>query len=107
MLKSVMGVAAAAMLAAFTASGPASAADGQRQAQNRNPAVQQQAAGEEFSSQRRWRRYHRGWRYAYPRYRYRYWGPGPGAYYYGYPYAYRYYYPGPYVRFGPFAFGFY
>jgi hypothetical protein len=66
-----------------------------------------------------YRRYYRGYRYGYrrggwaPRYRYygygypyRYYGYGYPYRYYGYGYPYRYYAPGPYVRLGPFAFGF-
>ena len=107
MYKSLASCAAAAMLAAFAATGPTAAAD-QSQATGIN---KQQNAGEEFSSQRRVRRnrviVRRG--YYGPR---RYWGPGPyayGAYPYAYaqPYPYRYYRPGPAISFGvgPFGFG--
>lgn len=108
MYKSLASCAAAAMLAAFAATGPTAAAD-QSQATGIN---KQQNAGEEFSSQRRVRRnrviVRRGGYYG-PR---RYWAPGPyayGAYPYGYaqPYSYRYYRPGPAISFGvgPFGFG--
>jgi hypothetical protein len=96
------------MLATFAALGPTAAAD-QSQATGIN---NQQNAGEEFSSQRRYRRgrvvVHRHWA---PRYRY--YSPGPYAYA-PYPYAYahpypyrRYYRPGPFISFGvgPVGFG--
>ena len=101
MYKSLATCAAAAMLAAFAASSPTAAAD-QTHATGVN--TQQQNAGEEFSSQRRWR--HRRYvvrRYWGPR---AYWGPGPYAYYGAYPYAYSYpypYYRRPFISVGPFA----
>jgi len=58
-----------------------------------------------------YRRGYRGYGYRGPRYRYvrpyyrGYSGYGPG-YGYGYGYPYGYYSPGPYVRLGPFGFGF-
>jgi hypothetical protein len=109
MYKSLASCAAVAMLAAFAASSPSAAADG-TQATGVN--TQQQNAGEEFSSQRRYRRsrviVRRHWaprRYVVRR---SYWGPGPYAYPYAYAAPYPYYYrPGPFVSFGfgPFGFG--
>ncbi len=54
----------------------------------------------------RWRRHYVRRHWVGPRYRY--WGaPYPYPYYaYSYPYRYRYYAPGPWVRIGPFGFGF-
>jgi hypothetical protein len=89
MYKTVLGIAAASALAAFAASGPANAAE-QRQA----PGIHQQNVSEEFSSQRRYRRYRVVRPYwPGPRRVYRY-GPVPRAYAYPYAYApYAYAYP--------------
>jgi hypothetical protein len=92
------------MLAAIAMPGPTAAAE-----QRQDPGIQKQVRGEEFSAQRRYyrrgyvgRRFYGPRRYAYRGYGRRYYRPYPYYAYGGYPY----YSPGPFVRFGPFGFGF-
>jgi hypothetical protein len=98
-----LGAVAAVMLAATAIPGPAAAA------QRQGPGIHKQVSGEEFSAQRRYhrryvvRRHFAPRRFVYRRYGPRYYRPYP---YYAYGYPYRYYSPGPFVRFGPFGFGF-
>jgi hypothetical protein len=109
--KSVLGLAAATMLAAAVMpSAPASAAP------IRNaPGIAEHQSGVETVQYRRYnRRYYRG-----PVVRRGFYGPGPyayggGPYYYGSPYAYAapypyyrrgYYGPRPFIGIGPFGFG--
>jgi hypothetical protein len=101
MYKSLMGVAAAAMLAAVAT--PVNAA-----AIRHAPAIAEHQSNVDLVQHRRWNRRH--WR-GHARYG-RYWGPRRHDGYYARPYAYapypyyrRYYAPGPYVQFGPFGFG--
>jgi hypothetical protein len=90
MNKTLGGIAAAAMLVAIAIPGQVAAAE-----QRQDPGIHKQAVGEEFSSQRRYRRRVYVRRY-YPRYY--------GGYYPSYGYgAYPYwggYYGRPYVGFG-------
>lgn len=102
MYKSLMGVAAAAMMAAVAT--PADAA-----AIRHAPAISDHQSNVDTVQHRRWHRGHRGhWN------GHAHWGPRRHYGYYGYsrPYAYapypyyrRHYAPGPYVQFGPFGFG--
>jgi hypothetical protein len=99
MYRTLGGIAAAVMLAAIAV--PDTAA-----AQQQDPGIHKQVAGEEFSSQRRYYGRYYARRYWGPRY-YGYWGPRyyrPSYYAYGYPYYYRpYYYPRPFIGIGPFG----
>jgi hypothetical protein len=96
MHKTLAGIAAAGVLIAV--SGATASAAPLRQ----DTGIHQQVAGEEFGSQRRYRR-------SYARRYY-----GPGVYYgysgnpypysgYGYGYGYPYYAPPPFIGFGPFG----
>jgi hypothetical protein len=91
MYKVLGAVAATVMLGALAMPGTAGAA------QKQQPGVHKQVVGEEFSSQRYWRRRYYVRRY-WPRY-YGYYGGGYWPYYYGYRY-YPYAYARPYVGFG-------
>jgi hypothetical protein len=94
MYKTLGVVAAMVMLPALAMTDAAGAA------QKQGPGVHKQTVGEEFSSQRRYRRrvYMRHYWPRYYGYRPRYYGYYGG---YGYPY-YPYYYAKPYVFGGPF-----
>jgi hypothetical protein len=93
MYKVLGAVAATVLLAALAMPGTAGAA------QKQDPGVYKQVVGEEFSSQRRYRRRVYVRRY-WPRYYGYYGGYWPGYYgAYGYPY-YPYYYARPYIGFG-------
>lgn len=101
MYKMLAGIAAGGMLIAV--SGAAASAAPQRQ----ESGIHKQVAGEEFSSQRRYRRtYARryvaprayAYRRAYPYYGYSYYGTG-----YPYGYGYGYYAPRPLIGIGPFG----
>jgi hypothetical protein len=91
------------MLAAVAVPGPAAAAE-----QRQDPGIHKQVSGEEFSAQRRYRRYVVRRHFAPRRFAYRSYGP---RYYRPYPYAYggypyrSYYAPGPFIGIGPFGFG--
>ena len=99
MYKSLMGIAAAAMLFIIAAPAPADAF-----AVRHAAGVQEhQANVTEAQYRRRARRIYRQ-RFVYRGYPYRAY-PYPYAYAYPYPYYRRYYAPGPYVQFGPFGFG--
>jgi hypothetical protein len=94
MSKALFGVAASVLLATLALPGTAGAA------QKLDPGIHKQAAGEEFSAQRRtYRRRYVVRRAYWPRY-YGWYGPG----YYGYYRAYGYpYYPYAGIGFGPFG----
>jgi hypothetical protein len=91
MYRTLTGIAAAVVLIAV--SGAAASAAPQRQ----DSGIHKQVAGEEFSSQRRYRRY----------YARRYYGPQAYSYYGNpspyYGYAAPYYAPRPFIGFGPFG----
>jgi len=103
MSRTMLGLSAAAAIAVGTAwTGPATAAERYADGLRNAPQI-------EVSAQRRYVRH--GWRHWGPRFHYRHYGYYPYRRFYPYdayayyPYRYRYYAPGPYVRFGPFAFG--
>src|SRR6476659_5011743 len=105
MVKTLTGIAAAAMLTVAAAPAPANAAPIRHA-----PGLAQSQAGVDLV-QYRWRGrgygrgYRRGWygpRYYCPR---PYVDADPYAHGYYRPYYRRYYSPGPYVQFGPFGFG--
>jgi len=105
MTKTLLGIAAAALLTVAAAPAPASAAPIQH-----TPGLVQSQAGIDLVQYRRGRGYYRGYGRGWngPRaYGPRVYGPrvyGPGPYAYD-PYPYRYYAPGPHVQVGPFGFG--
>ncbi len=103
-MRSLVAIAAAVtILAAITGSAPATAMPA---AKINGPDLQAATTNivDVRWRHRHWRRYHH-WRRPFVR---RYWAPPVYAYGY-YPryrrYYYYPYYPGPYIRFGPFAFG--
>ena len=104
MYKILAAIAAAGMLLAVSAT--AASAAPQRQ----DSGIHKPVAGEEFSSQRRYRRYYarryvapRAYGYrAYPNYGYSTYGYGY-PYGYGNPYGYGYYAPRPFIGIGPFG----
>jgi hypothetical protein len=108
MVKSVLGIAAATLLAAAVMpTAPANAAP-----IHHAPGIAEHQSGVETVQYRRYHRRHwRGHRYGYYGPRRHYYGGGP--YYYGGPYAYgapypyyrRHYAPRPFIGIGPFGFG--
>jgi len=102
MSRTMLGLSTAAVIAAGTAwTGLAQAAEPRADGLRNAPNI-------EVSAQHRYYVRHR-WRHFGPRFHYRRYGYYPYRYYYPYDayayYPYPYYVPGPYVRFGPFAFG--